>query len=510
MTINNNNVPVVSARSSTQDLESALRVAHKILDEKYCTISELERTIAERDKTIAEHERSLTECNQANVEQRHTINRLERADIEQQRAITERDRVIVEHGQTIAELRHTITKHERVITEQRRTIAKVIERASRRKYKLRLVATVVAPGEAAIDDDTTDDDAAPDNITPCADAPPRAPAPRDDTPPRSDDGAMGNGFDNAASGADDDDLVDAASGAAEDILDDAASRADDALADEISESLHAAKRRRLDQQVLEYMHPFVLIGHSVLAEIVRHLTGHQLVPASGEPWRIAQELAGLEPFTFSTPQRTRACSSELAGLYLLRRSDVDIKTLGSDTMQQLGLAEDSGAVVLGPRLCYVLVTLCGIRVPQMSGANLDKIFREIVGKSLRSLLIVTESGAKHVSPDKLCILAKVWVRKLRKFIVEDGGVERLQEAATRCNNYYMSKCPTGPDGARSDLKGDIAKMVLSDDSNDSSIFLGLNDDAYDLKALSTRLFAIEGSDVDQRQAERLRQIANNM
>ncbi|KAJ2859760.1 hypothetical protein GGH94_005920 [Coemansia aciculifera] len=454
MNNDNNNVPVVL--EEIEGLESALVVASRRLDRK-------RHIIAERDRVVAQHEQTI-------VELRHAISEHERVNIEQRHKIAELECMLAEHQRAIAERNAKIAKQERVTSERVHMIATIAEQADfvmSQAHKLTTMATAAAAAPHTL--------AAPGNAGP------------------------GNAPNTVAPGG-----VPTSDVA----LDDTASRTDDDTGDEMPESSHTAKRRRPNQQALEYMHPFVLIGQDVLAEIVRHLTGRQLVPACAESRRIAQELAGLEPFTSSIPQRTRAGLSELAGLHLLRRSDADLETLGSDLLRWLGLAEQPGAVVFGPRLCYVLVTLGGIRLERMTGAILDNIFRSIMGRTLRSLLVVTGSATKNMSADKLCSLAKVWARNLCDFVVEDGGIKRLQKAATRCNKYYMSECPTDANGNHCDPTGEVAKRVLRDDSNDSTIFLGF-DDAHDLEVLCKCFFAIADNDVDKPTAERLRQIAKN-
>ncbi|KAJ2740275.1 hypothetical protein GGI19_007158, partial [Coemansia pectinata] len=101
-----------------------------------------------------------------------------------------------------------------------------------------------------------------------------------------------------------------------------------------------------------------------------------------------------------------------------------------------------------------------------------------------------------MSPGELWNLAKTWARKLIEFIVGEDGTRRLQEAVTQCNRYYMSQCPMDANGARSDPTGNIAKEVL-DGSSDCRLFLGLNEDFYDLEALCKRFFAIGDGSVEQ-------------
>ncbi|KAJ2752334.1 hypothetical protein GGI19_003897 [Coemansia pectinata] len=334
-----------------------------------------------------------------------------------------------------------------------------------------------------------------------------------------DPSGSGDALDEASSGTDDDDLDDAASGTAEDILDDTASRANDALDDQTAESYHAAKRRRLNQQVrdvlgeevtrqrlLEVACPFTIIDVGVLARIYELVIRRPLIPAGVDLGKLAQKLARLEGLTRWPPRRAKADPPELATMYLLRFSDMDHDTPRQTQLHRLGLAEVQGAVVLGPRLCYVLVSMGGIRLKHMSGAILDRMFRSITKKRLGELTVVTKDFVGRMTADKLCRLVKAWVRKLRKFIVE-GRIERLQEAMAQCNDRYKGQCPMGANGAHSDPTGEVAKRVLKQ-SSDCRLLLGL-DDAQKLIALCKRFFATVGDDVDQRTAAHLRQIADS-
>ncbi|KAJ1898246.1 hypothetical protein LPJ71_006201, partial [Coemansia sp. S17] len=48
--------------------------------------------------------------------------------------------------------------------------------------------------------------------------------------------------------------------------------------------------------------------------------------------------------------------------------------------QQLGLAEDLHAVVLGPRLCFMLIKICGMEVNQLAGPIISSVFSEVTGE----------------------------------------------------------------------------------------------------------------------------------
>ncbi|KAJ2064992.1 hypothetical protein GGI17_000593 [Coemansia sp. S146] len=507
--MNNNNAHQGPARSQAEQLEAMLEVAHRLSVEK-------RHIVAERDRVVAQHEHAIADRDRVITEQRHAIAEHERVNIEQRHKIAELECILAEHQRAIAEHHEKIAKQERVTSERVHMIATIAEQADfvrSQAHKLTTMATaavaaphtIAAPGNAG-------PGSAPNTI-----APGGAPTGDDSL----DDIASGSSdaLDDASSGTDDDDLDDAASGAAEDILDDAASRADDALDDQTAESYHAAKRRRLNQQVrdvlgeevtrqclLEVARPFTIIDVGVLARIYELVIRRPLIPAGVDLGKLAQKLARLEGLRRWPPRRAKADPPELATMYLLRFSDMDHDTPRQTQLHQLGLSEGQGAVVLGPRLCYVLVSMGGIRLKHMSGAILDRMFRSITKKSLGELTVVTKDFVGRMTADKLCRLVKAWVRKLRKFIVE-GRIERLQEAMAQCNDRYRGQCPMGANGAHSDPTGEVAKRVLKQ-SSDCRLLLGL-DDAQKLIALCKRFFATVGDDVDQRTAAHLRQIADS-
>ncbi|KAJ2873044.1 hypothetical protein GGH93_003523 [Coemansia aciculifera] len=404
--MNNNNVPVVPALSQAEQLEAMLEVAHRLSVEK-------RRIIAERDRVVAQHE--------------HTI--------------ADRDRVITELRHAIAELQHAIAENERVSIEQRRTIAEQEHTMARFSEQVQILATMAVPAARRP-----------------VDAPPR-----DDVPPGN--GALtGNNAATTDDDTDDNDTVntatddtaadDTASGA-EDILDDADSDTGDASADEMAESLQVAKRRRINRQVrdgseqvisrealLESIEPFVIADIDILARIYEVATDRPLIPDNVEPLEFTQRLAELDWIRRWIPRSTGTGSeaSELISLNLLCRSDMDSKVLRQNILRRLGLAGQHRAVVLGPVLCFVLVTLFGIRLDKVTGAILNEMFKAITNKSLRTLQVVTRTAVKKMSADEVCNMVKVWARNIYDIIEEGGGIESSLEEATLCNSYYAEEC----------------------------------------------------------------------
>ncbi|KAJ2057413.1 hypothetical protein GGI17_005666 [Coemansia sp. S146] len=525
-----NNAHQGLALSQANQMGSVLMAAGQALSKKDRTIAERERAITERDKKIAELKRML-------VAQQGTVDEQRLAIVEGERTIAQRDAIIAEHRHSSAEHQRTIAERnvviaelKRTITERDNTIARISEHSRWLEYHSRQVTTMATAAVTAHNTITLGNGAPPCNVGPDEDAPsrddaaPRASAPRDDTLPRDDDAAMGdndNTPDNTASGADNAPGNDAVPGddvARTDTAPSVTPPRTSAPANEIAESAQVSKRRRVNQQVrdgseqiitseglFEVVGPTAFTDIDVLADIYEVVTDRPLIPDNVEPQEFTRRLAGLKGFAPWAPRFTEAGSTELASLNLLRRSDSELKALRPIVLRQLGLEGQPGAVVLGPRLCYVLVSLGGLRLDNMTGPVLEKVFRTITQKSLRSLTVVTKDGVGPMMEIDIGILVNAWVRKLSIYITRSGGVQRSLRLAARCNDYYKTEC--NERGGSSN--GLVAESMLKEDGYDSNLFLG-NDDADDLEDLYTGFFAIVDGSVDQHIAERLRQIANSL
>ncbi|KAJ2868821.1 hypothetical protein GGH93_006354 [Coemansia aciculifera] len=520
------------APSQPDQLGSVLMAAGQALSKKDRTISEQEQTIAERDKKIAELERMLVaqqgtidEQRHTIVEGEHTIAQRDATIAEHRHASTEHQRTIAERDELIAELKRAIDQHklttiehlgaineqQQMLDDQRRTIAEQEHRRAQVSEQVKLLATMAAPDNVAPNVD------APGNIAPGGAAQGNA---GPSTTAHTDTARTGAGSNSAALNGARSSTMARTTATCTDATHTVASLTDTAPADEIAESAQLAKRRRVTQQVCDgtgwiisskYLvaiaRPFTIIDVDMLAHIYELATDRPLIPAGIEPQSFVHKLARLDSFTHWPPLCIRADLSELTGFNLLRRSDVDLETVGSNILRRVGLAEGQEVVVLGPVLCYALVTLCGIRLEQMTGRVLEKIFRAITGKSLSELTVVSKNGVGPMSETDICNLVRDWIRNLSRLITRDGGVESSLASATRCHEYYTSQCPTDANGVRSDPRGEVAERVLKD-SSDGNLFLGL-DDTHKLKVLYRRFFAIEDNIVDERKAARLRQIANS-
>ncbi|KAJ1924018.1 hypothetical protein LPJ71_000649 [Coemansia sp. S17] len=263
------------------------------------------------------------------------------------------------------------------------------------------------------------------------------------------------------------------------------------------------------RQLLALARPFIIIDVGVLADMYNLATSRQLIPEGIKPWRVVRQLAKLEGLARWPTRTTKNDLPELAGLTLLRCDDIDSETPRQTPLQQLGLVGQPRAVVLGPRLCYVLAKLCALRLAQMSGPVLDRIFKRTTSKSLTELMVATRRGVGRMKLVDISDMVREWVQSLCNHITQGRGAQGLLELATQCRNYYTNECPVDENGDRTDPTGEVAVWVL-EKSATCRLLLGVDNalDADDFKALCKGLFAIADNSVDQHTAERLRQIAN--
>ncbi|KAJ2059729.1 Processing alpha glucosidase I [Coemansia sp. S146] len=143
------------------------------------------------------------------------------------------------------------------------------------------------------------------------------------------------------------------------------------------------------------------------------------------------------------------------------------------------------AVVLGPRLCYALVAMCGMQVDQMAGPILSNMFSTVTGEDLHLLNVVTKHGVQPMAPNDICRMVKRWVCNLSKLLAKNNGMEQSLVAARDCNVFYKGQCSGASYGDPGSL---VAKCILTGKRFCSLVCLGIQDD--DLRELYKRLVGI--------------------
>ncbi|KAJ2466584.1 hypothetical protein GGI03_002032 [Coemansia sp. RSA 2337] len=539
--MNNNNMSLAAAMSMIKRLESSLELAYDMLREKGKMLTEHDNTIAEQRRLLADQECTIHRLEQASVEQRGTVNNLRHTIDEKDLIIEEQRRTNAEQRRFLDDLRRANNNKERANIKQMRTIGNLqrtmIEVSGRLSGDAQLATTVAVQGGVATDDSATDndardsdsaldyDDVLTDSIAGDDDDYAHATVHTDAVPHgaamggASPGGTSSRGSSPSGASSRGTSLGGASPGGAAPCND--AARAISGLrarapADEIPLSPRAFKRPRPNQRVcdgagqvvttedlLGVFGTIAFVDISTVADIYELAVNRPLIPTGVEPQRFAQELAGLEGFSRWRPRFAVTGSISLNGLSLLRRDNRELELLRPRVLQQLGLAQDSGAVVLSPRLYYVMFSMVAIPLERITGRVLEKVFTTLTTKKLATLKVVTRNDVRNMSPDELCVLAKAWLRKLRRFTRGAGGFRHLRESANICNANYTRLCSE----RGGDHTGNIAKGML-DGSSECRLLLGLTD-AHDLEVLCTR-FESAGNDNDESQADRLREIADEV
>ncbi|KAJ2745645.1 hypothetical protein GGI19_006483, partial [Coemansia pectinata] len=166
------------------------------------------------------------------------------------------------------------------------------------------------------------------------------------------------------------------------------------------------------KRLLAAIKPCIFVEVDFVSGIYRRIHSCSLMPPGVKPKKFIKRLAKMDGLEHWVPRLSPTKSKGLAGLNFLRRRDLEPETLRLDVLRQLGLAEDLSAVVLGPRLCYALVAMCGIRVDQMSGPILSSMFSTVTGEDLHLLNMVTQQGVRQMTANSICQMVKSWVSNL--------------------------------------------------------------------------------------------------
>ncbi|KAJ2030571.1 hypothetical protein H4S04_004829 [Coemansia sp. S16] len=246
--------------------------------------------------------------------------------------------------------------------------------------------------------------------------------------------------------------------------------------------------------------PFVGLGY--VLDAYSHIYDYELMPSTAPPQECIVTLASVVALEHWAPQLDEEDSESIADLNILCRRDLEIGALRQGFLEELGLAQDSNAAVLGPHLCYVVVRMRAMSVDLLTGPMLRSMFMEVTGLDLRSLTVVTEQGVGQISPNKLSLMVKSWVLHLSKFIADDGnGLEGSLFVATACNTLYATRCS---DGSHGDFGVLGARMLMNDELYSKS-FLGNQEAKW--KALCMCLFLVAGKNTSSYAKEYLRQLA---
>ncbi|KAJ2466292.1 hypothetical protein GGI03_002193 [Coemansia sp. RSA 2337] len=203
-------------------------------------------------------------------------------------------------------------------------------------------------------------------------------------------------------------------------------------------------------------------------EAYRYIYGSALMPRTTSSQERIATLARVVAIEHWAPHLEGEVFEDIAGRNILCRRDLELGALRQNYREQLGLANDPNAAVLGPRLCYVLVRMCSMSVDLLTGPMLRSMFLGATGLDLHSLIVATEKGVQRMEANSVCQMVESWVGNIIKFIADDdNGLEDALSMATDCNALYVTRCNNGSSSNTS-----VAVDMLQNNELYSTLFLG--------------------------------------
>ncbi|KAJ2256985.1 hypothetical protein GGI13_001029 [Coemansia sp. RSA 455] len=243
--------------------------------------------------------------------------------------------------------------------------------------------------------------------------------------------------------------------------------------------------------------PYISLGY--VQEAYSHIYGCELMPRTIPSQERIATLARVVTLDHWAPQLEGEVFEDIAGRNILCRRDLERTELRQNYREQLGLANDPNAAVLGPRLCYIIVKMCSMSVDLLTGPMLRSMFMDVVGLHLQSISIVTEKRVQRMGANSICHMVESWVGNFCKFIAEDFSIDDARSAATQCNAAYATRCGSASDST------DVASDMLRRNEDDSRLFLG--NQAADLEEPSKRLFFVASGNTSTLGKDGLEQLA---
>ncbi|KAJ2052298.1 hypothetical protein H4S04_001442 [Coemansia sp. S16] len=300
-----------------------------------------------------------------------------------------------------------------------------------------------------------------------------------------------------------------------------------AITNDTPESSEVAKRRRIDMHVgnsgtaADTSHtfsdvsggqvmserllvalgeaPYVSLGY--VLDAYRHIYGSKLVLSTIPPLVRITTRARVVLLEHWAPQLGGDNLAAVAGLNILRRRDQELGALRQGFLEELGLAANPNAVVLGPRLCYVVVRMCSISIDLLTGSIISSMFLEVTGRGLHSLTVVTRNGVQTMEPSDVCEMVKTWINKLGRLLTKHNGMEQSLAEVRECNSFYEGQCSSG------DTEGLVAKRMLMSNRFQSLLFLGLQE--AKVEAVIKRLIYVSSKHTSPSTKKCLEQLSTN-
>ncbi|KAJ2244702.1 hypothetical protein GGI13_006120 [Coemansia sp. RSA 455] len=246
------------------------------------------------------------------------------------------------------------------------------------------------------------------------------------------------------------------------------------------------------------------VGLGYVQAVYRYIYGCELMPSTAPPQERIAMLASVVALEHWAPQLGGHSPAHIADLRILCRRDLELGALRQSFREQLGLAEDQSAAVLGPRLCYVVVRMCAMSVDLLTGPMLRSMFVEVTGLDLHSLNVATEQGVRQMEANSIFQMLKNWADGIIKFIADDGnGLEDVLAMVTDCNALFETRCDSA-----SSSDASIALYMLRNNELYSTLFLGNRDAKWE--ALCRRLIFVSGKNTSSYAKECLEHLSTSL
>ncbi|KAJ2904241.1 hypothetical protein GGI21_004314 [Coemansia aciculifera] len=217
--------------------------------------------------------------------------------------------------------------------------------------------------------------------------------------------------------------------------------------------------------------PFICVNLSMVSSVYRLICGC-LAPASGvRLYDFNRGLTGLDGFGFwaARPQPSTAIVN------FVMRNGPELTAMRQRMLSRLmPPGGPKSPVVLGPLLCYYLMTMACMKVGQMTGPLLSEVFLKVTDMDMRSLRVVTENGIRRMTANELGDMVRNWARDLCQYMASGSRMQESLDVATRCYTTYSARCrSTGAVYPNLDVDGSIARDMLERNEDHSRMFLGI-------------------------------------
>ncbi|KAJ2051059.1 hypothetical protein GGI08_005350 [Coemansia sp. S2] len=88
---------------------------------------------------------------------------------------------------------------------------------------------------------------------------------------------------------------------------------------------------------------------------------------------------------------------------------------------------------------------------------LSGMFFKATRRHLQMLNVATHKGIQQMTENSICQMVKVWVKRLCRFVVDNGGMRRSLITLRECNDDHKEQCSVTSHGAP---KCHVAKYML--------------------------------------------------